>query len=398
MTKNRRNMGPRTPSLRVHRVRKTAYAYAVFSGEERRYGRLDDDARLRFNADLQVWLENGRRFPVDDVDDGDDDAQPFTVRDLAKGYDAFLQDDKPAAWHANNGARTRLALAALTEHYGDVAAATFGPLKFKAVREHLMQLRQGDGVTPRQSAATMNERMRIIRAAFDWAVSDELVPAAVLDGLKAVKAIRQGRPGTKAKQSVLPVDRAVVDATVPYVSAPVKALIELMWWMGARPKELFGLRPCDLDRSGKVWTAKLTQHKSADKGRSRVLMFGEQCQDVLKPFLLRPAMRYMFRPAEALQGARRPDRVIGEQYDKDSFGKAVRRAIVRANKVRAEQELEPLPLWHPYQLRHSAGTRLRAEHGLEAARVILGHSSAVTTEIYAEADMLAAAKVMESAG
>jgi integrase len=37
-------------------------------------------------------------------------------------------------------------------------------------------------------------------------------------------------------------------------------------------------------------------------------------------------------------------------------------------------------------LRHAAATRIRAEYGIEAARIILGHSSAVTSEIYAEID------------
>ena len=42
--------------------------------------------------------------------------------------------------------------------------------------------------------------------------------------------------------------------------------------------------------------------------------------------------------------------------------------------------------WHPHQLRHNAGTELRREFGIEAARLILGHSSAAITEIYAEID------------
>ena len=40
--------------------------------------------------------------------------------------------------------------------------------------------------------------------------------------------------------------------------------------------------------------------------------------------------------------------------------------------------------WHPNQLRHSFATRVRKEHGLEAAQVLLGHSRADVTQIYAE--------------
>jgi integrase len=42
--------------------------------------------------------------------------------------------------------------------------------------------------------------------------------------------------------------------------------------------------------------------------------------------------------------------------------------------------------WHPHQLRHNAATFLRKEFGLETARIILGHRSAVITEVYAEQD------------
>jgi integrase len=49
-------------------------------------------------------------------------------------------------------------------------------------------------------------------------------------------------------------------------------------------------------------------------------------------------------------------------------------------------------------LRHSAATRLRREYGLDVARVILGHSSPVVTEIYAEVDREKALKVMAEAG
>ncbi len=42
--------------------------------------------------------------------------------------------------------------------------------------------------------------------------------------------------------------------------------------------------------------------------------------------------------------------------------------------------------WHPHQLRHNAAAELRKEFGLEAGRIILGHCSAVITEVYAEKD------------
>jgi len=54
--------------------------------------------------------------------------------------------------------------------------------------------------------------------------------------------------------------------------------------------------------------------------------------------------------------------------------------------------------WSPNRLRHNAATNLRRHFGLEAARVVLGHSSASTTEIYAERDLSAAAEIMRAVG
>ena len=58
------------------------------------------------------------------------------------------------------------------------------------------------------------------------------------------------------------------------------------------------------------------------------------------------------------------------------IGQAIARACKRAG----------VPRWHPHQLRHNAATWLRKEFGLDVARVILGHSSPVVTEVYAEMD------------
>ena len=49
-------------------------------------------------------------------------------------------------------------------------------------------------------------------------------------------------------------------------------------------------------------------------------------------------------------------------------------------------------------MRHSAATRIRKEHGLEASRVVLGHQSQAVTEVYAEIDMAKAQKIMEEMG
>jgi site-specific recombinase XerC len=54
--------------------------------------------------------------------------------------------------------------------------------------------------------------------------------------------------------------------------------------------------------------------------------------------------------------------------------------------------------WHPHQLRHNAGTKLRKEYGLEAAQVILGHRTLTVTQVYAERNVEAAQRIMLQVG
>ena len=65
---------------------------------------------------------------------------------------------------------------------------------------------------------------------------------------------------------------------------------------------------------------------------------------------------------------------------------------------RIKKELPLIPRWTIYQIRHSAATRLRKEHGLDVARAILGHGKLDTTVIYAEQDATVAHCAMEKSG
>ena len=53
-------------------------------------------------------------------------------------------------------------------------------------------------------------------------------------------------------------------------------------------------------------------------------------------------------------------------------------------EVRKAAEKAGVEHWHPNQLRHLFATEVRKEHGLEVAQVLLGHSRADVTQVYAE--------------
>jgi site-specific recombinase XerC len=70
----------------------------------------------------------------------------------------------------------------------------------------------------------------------------------------------------------------------------------------------------------------------------------------------------------------------------------------REGRLRLAAEWRSQHCWSPNQLRHSAATEIRKRFGLEATQVVLGHSAADVTQVYAERDMEKAAAVMAQVG
>jgi integrase len=74
------------------------------------------------------------------------------------------------------------------------------------------------------------------------------------------------------------------------------------------------------------------------------------------------------------------------------------KALAAANGLEAEIEHLRVPHWSPLQLRHTAATSIRSRYGVEAAKVVLGHSKVETTQIYAERDLGRAEQIMAEIG
>jgi integrase len=97
-----------------------------------------------------------------------------------------------------------------------------------------------------------------------------------------------------------------------------------------------------------------------------------------------------------------PKRAPGERYTTTAYQTAVRRGVEWANRRREQLagagNYDPVPHWHPNQLRHAHGTEVRRRYGLEAAQVALGHERADVTQVYAEKNLALAAKVAAEIG
>jgi integrase len=266
-------------------------------------------------------------------------------------------------------------------------------------------------------------------------VANELVPSDVHHGLAAVDGLREGRSEARETEPVRPVPDAYVDAVKPYVSRQVWAMIELQRLTGMRPGEVILMRACDLDMSGSLWTYTPTTHKTIHHGHARIIDLGPKAQQSIRPFLTHDLLAFLFSPAEAeaernaakhvsrqttmtpsalrrrgLARRRRRRRPPGDRYTSESYRRAVARGVERANEhitadLAAQGVTDPpaiaaarVPHWHPHQLRHTFATRVRRDFGLEAARLMLGHTSIVVTQVYAEQDRQAASQIAAKVG
>ena len=285
---------------------------------------------------------------------------------------------------------------------------------------------------------------------FKWSAARELVDASVHLSLGSLEPLRRGSSGVRESAKVEPVRQDLLDGTLPHLSKPVRAVVALQLLTGARPGELLGLRPIDIeiDEPAGVGTYRPELHKNAHREQERIIYFGPRAQVVLRPFLTdRPTDACMFSPREAeaerlaalhanrktplLYGNRpgtnrkdEPRHRPGERFTTPAYHQSIRNACDRAflpTGVLARHDgesekawlarLEDAGLvaelntwrsahrWHPNQLRHSTATMLRREFGLEAAQSTLGHASAQLTDaVYAERDRTKVIEIVRKIG
>jgi integrase len=385
----------------------------TINGKDHYLGKWNTRAsRNQYDRLIAEWLAGGRNLTGRGSD--------VTVAEVAVRYWRFAK-----AYYVKDGCPThtvgnvKQALRPLRRMYGNTLAQDFGPLALKAVRQTMLE----SGLLNR---TTINDRIGIVKRLFKWAVAEELIPPAVYQGLQAVSGLRMGRTEARESSHVPPVADEVVDATLPYLPPVAVDMVRLQRLTGCRPGEVCCIRPCDVDRSHEVWQYRPVRHKTQHRGRERIVYIGPQAQNVLRPYLLRSAESYCFSPEES-EGARkaemrarrktpvqpsqinrrkrRPLRKPSDHYDNNVYARAIRRAVELANRKRKAEaekagltEWESLPYWAPNQLRHTRATDVRRQFGLEAAQVVLGHTRADVTQVYAERDTTLAVEIMRKIG
>lgn len=188
---------------------------------------------------------------------------------------AFYRDSDGSQSRSLEGIKCDLRY--LKQLFGTTLLGDFGPPELKQVRQSMIQA----GRVRRQ----INKRIGTIRQFFRWCVEEQLIPVTVLDTLKAVATLSPGRSGVPEGKPREPADPMAVDASLPYLSPAVRAIVLLLRHTGARPTEILTAKPEQIDRTGDVWKYKPADHKTSWKGKTRVIFFGPEARAVLTPWI-----------------------------------------------------------------------------------------------------------------
>ena len=215
---------------------------------------------------------------------------------------------------------------------------------------------------------TVNKYHNYVLGMFRWAAQMDLVPPTVWSALLTVPKIKPGRSAAKQPKKVKPVPKELVEAVLPHMKDYEAAIVLMQVYTGMRCGEVLNMTMAEIH--GSVYAP--YKHKNRWRGKDRTVQLGARAMALIEKW----------KPDD-------PDKpIFAHGLDSKEYGKRIKRACGRAKSGR----------FTSHQLRHAHATLVREKFGLDAAQAALGHSSARTTEIYAEVSTTLAKKVSEDIG
>lgn len=401
------------PKYRKHK--QSGQAIVTLSGRDFLLGPHGTQAsRLEYDRLIMEWLASGRSPSFGTA------AETMSITELVVDYAEYIKSYDGCGPNSEFH-RIPKVLRPVRRMYGKTPAAEFGVQQFKAIRQSFIE----EGL----SRSFINASMRRLTRMFKWAAAEGRLPPSVPEALAMVPGLRRGKTTARETDPVMPVDNALLEATLPHLPDVVADMVRVQWLTGCRPAEVCMIRPCDIDRSVDPWQYRPRSHKTQHRGRERIIFIGPRAQAILLRYLARDAEAHCFRPCDseakrraAVHSARKtplscgnrpgsnrkrqPRRTPGESYNPRAYHQAVRQGCLRAFPVpdhlagnsAAEAQWKKAHKWCPLQLRHNAATAISKRFGIEAAQTVLGHAKADVTQIYAERDYAKAAHVASEVG
>ena len=388
----------KAPQRRYHL---SGQSVVTLDGKDFYLGKHDSPESIaRYAVLIGIYQQNGFKLPGDfDLSTLDERAafllgfdaparqasQPVQVRHVTASYREHIKlkyASNPAELHRLNQICDEA-----DKHEGNRLATDYGPLALQQQRQRWIETGNTRGYVNRLTNAMV--RM------YKYAVSQELVSSDAWQRLRSVEPLRAGQSSARESEPVRPVDIDIVRKTAAELSPVLKAMVRIQAATGMRPSEVCMIRPMDIDRSGPVWMYRPVKHKTASRGKVKAVPLIGDAREAITDYLQRDPKAYCFSPAESVawwraqqrserktpvQPSQRsrakesPRKTPTNQFDAHSYRQSIQRAAKRAG----------VSQWHPYQLRHLAGTVVRDALGIEAAQALLGHSQASMTEHYAK--------------
>ena len=263
---------------------------------------------------------------------------------------------------------------------GDLPAQAVTPQVLSQARDWLLTHRTNN------SRGTVNAKISRIKRVFRWGAQPErgYVPTGVYAQLATLSSLPYGRCSARETEGIKDVESdRITDLLATLFDPPsngqkptpmmmfarrrLATMIELQRETGMRPGELCAmtLQAIDTNGPGGTWLYRPYEHKTEHRGKQRVIVLFEPARNLIA--------RWTANQTAGASGDRgdRGGRLFEMRVD--SYRTALHRALKRASQ-------EPIT---PQQFRHTAATEVRRDHGLDAAQILLGHSSSRTTEGYA---------------
>jgi len=262
---------PKVPTYGHHKP--TGQARCYVAGKSVYLGKYGSEESLICFGEIVAKVISGRNVDPFVTKSADPEAG-LTINELVLAFmrhadGHYVKNGEPTSEIHCLKAATR----PLVELYGFTAVDEFGPLMLKAVRQNF--------VSSGWVRESCNKGVNRIRLVFKWGVENELVAPGTLQKLQAVAPLLKGRTEAADNAPRTAVDDVRIEAVKNLVRPLVRDLIELQRLCGARSGELLKLTTGMLIRTGDVWKADISDHKTVHHDQSRTLHFGRRAQLIL---------------------------------------------------------------------------------------------------------------------
>lgn len=329
------------------------------------------ESRRAYQELVQTWLRRRRRSAAVG-------SSVYLVGQLIADY---IDHSDPRVGHSQR-CRIRAALSELAET--DALTPAHDLCARDVKRLQVAMARRGC------SRSTVNAYTYIIRSMVSWGVAEGMLAPEVLTSVKSVPGLRPGSGVARDKPRVASAPLEVIDATRPFLSETVRAMVDVQLLTGMRAGELVRMTPAEIDTTGEVWLYQPAEHKTAHHGIDRVAPIGPRCQAIIAPRMHGDRSLPIFR------NSRGQPFTVGNYRNRIAAAVRCRAPLCLTDDARARWIAERT--WTPHQLRHTRATEIRRVYGLESAGAVLGHAQLEVTQVYAERDAALARRVALETG